>query len=317
MAVTLAEAAKQSTTVLQRGVIETFVQENPILDRINLMSIEGNAYAYNEELALPGIAFRAVNGAYTESTGTVNPKSESLKILGGDSDVDRFIIKTLSNINDQRAEQMALKVKSLSFSYSNAFFNGDHTVDANSFDGLKVRLTGGQVLSNATDGAAINTSAATRSAFFDKLDDLLAAVPGINGSNGAIYCSAAILGKIRSAMRNAGLDTALLQDIAGKRTIMWSGVPILDAGTDASGTAVLPASETQGASAVASSIYAVKFGAGAGDSGVVGLTNGGVQVEDLGQLTEKPVFRTRIEFYTGLAIFNGKSAARLPGILNG
>lgn len=317
MAVTLAEAAKQSTTTLQRGVIETFIQENPILDRINFEQIEGNAYAYNEELALPGIAFRAVNGAYVESTGTVNPKSETLKIIGGDSDVDRFIVKTLGNVNDQRASQTALKVKALSFNYSDAFFNGNVGVNADSFDGLKVRLTGAQVLANAANGAAINTDAATRSAFFDKLDDLLAAVPGINGSNGAIYCSAAILGKIRSAMRNAGLDTALLQDISGKRAVMWQGVPILDAGTDAAGTAVLPATETQGTSNVASSIYAVKYGSTFGDSGVLGLTNGGVQVDDLGQLETKPAFRTRIEFYTGIAIFNGKSAARLPGVLNG
>ncbi|KPC70412.1 Major structural phage protein, partial [Streptomyces sp. NRRL F-6602] len=94
MAVTLPEAAKLSTTQLQRGVVETFVQESSILDRIPFLTIEGNAYAYNEEGTLPGVSFRAVNEAYTESTGTVNQKSESLVILGGDADVDRFIVKT-------------------------------------------------------------------------------------------------------------------------------------------------------------------------------------------------------------------------------
>ena len=66
-----------------------------------------------------------------------------------------------------------------------------------------------------------------------------------------------------------------------------------------------------------SSIYAVKFGSSEGDQGVTGLTNGGVQVEDLGQLQDKPAYRTRIEFYVGLGVFSGKAAARLKGVLNG
>ena len=86
MAITLTEAAKLSTTDLQKGVLETFVQTSPVLDRIPMLEIEGNAYAYNSEATLPGVEFRAVNGSYSESTGTVNQKSETLAILGGDAD---------------------------------------------------------------------------------------------------------------------------------------------------------------------------------------------------------------------------------------
>ena len=67
MAVTLAESALLSQSDLQRGVVETFVQQSVVLDRIPLMDIQGNAYAYNEEAALPGVEFRAVNAAYAES----------------------------------------------------------------------------------------------------------------------------------------------------------------------------------------------------------------------------------------------------------
>jgi hypothetical protein len=65
-------------------------------------AIEGNAYAYNVEATLPGVAFRSVNEAYVESTGTFNQKSESFVILGGDADVDRFIVQTRGNLLDQR-----------------------------------------------------------------------------------------------------------------------------------------------------------------------------------------------------------------------
>lgn len=318
MAITLVEAAKLSQDTLQRGVIETFIQSSPILDRIPFLTIEGNAYAYNSEGALPGVEFRAVNGSYTESTGTVVQASEKLVILGGDADVDRFIVQTRGNLNDQRAVQTAMKVKAASYKFQDTFFNGDVAVDVNSFDGLKKRLIGAQVIATATDGAAINTDDTVRHAFFDKLDELVSLVPGLDGSNGALYANSALRAKILSAGRRIGGVEMVREDLTGKRVLQWNGISILDPGATAAGVNILPQTETQGtAVGTVSSIYAVKFGQDEGDGAVTGLTNGGVQVEDLGQLQEKPAYRTRIEFYTGVATFGGKAAARLTGVLNG
>lgn len=316
MAVTLAQAALLSENDLQRGVIETFVQESPVLDRLPLMNIEGNAYAYNEEATLPGVAFRSVNEAYVESTGTVNQKTESLVILGGDADVDRFIVQTRGNLNDQRAIQTRMKVKAASYKFQDTFFNGDVTVDTKSFDGLKKRLTGAQVVDYADDGAGVNTDEATRNGFFDALDDLISRVPGLEAGNGAIYANSAIRAKIRSAGRRLGGVDYFDEDATGKRVLTWNGIPILDPGVNLAGTSILTQTETQGSSSASSSVYAVKFGQGEEDGGVTGLTNGGVMVDDLGQLQEKPVYRTRIEFYCGLGVFGGKAAARLRGVLN-
>ena len=60
----------------------------------------------------------------------------------------------------------------------------------------------------------------------------------------------------------------------------------------------------------------MRFGEDETDQAVTGLTNGGVMVDDLGFLESKPAYRTRIEFYCGLALFGGKAAARLRGVLN-
>lgn len=317
MAITLVEAAKLSTTHLQRGVIETFIQESPILDRIPFLNIEGNAYAYNAEGALPGVEFRAVNGKYTESTGTVVQRTETLAILGGDADVDRFIQKTRSDLNDQRAVQTAMKVKAASYKFQDTFFNGDVSVDALSFDGLKKRLIGGQVLDANTNGAPIlGDQGAAAHDFFDMLDALLGQVPGINGGNGAIYANSKVLGKIRSAGRRIGGTEMVREDLTGKRVLQYNGIALLDAGQDATGAEIIPQSETMGTASDTSSIYAVKFGQDEGDQAVTGLTNGGVMVDDLGQLQEKPAYRTRIEFYTGVATFGGKAAARLRGVQN-
>jgi hypothetical protein len=315
MAVTLAQAATLSENDLQRGVLETFVMESSVLDRIPLMPIEGNAYAYNQEATLPGVAFRSVNEAYVESTGTVNQLTESLVILGGDADVDRFIVQTRGNLNDQRAVQTAMKVKAASYKFQETFFNGDVAVDPKSFDGLRKRLTGAQVISSGTNGAPVLGNGGTDAqTFFDKLDELVAQVNGLTSANGAIYANRAVQGKIRSAGRRLGGVEMVKEDMTGKRVLTWNGIPVLDPGNTAAGASILGA-ETQGTATNASSVYAVKFGDDEGDQGVTGLTNGGVQVDDLGQLQEKPVYRTRIEFYCGLAVFGGKAAARLTGVL--
>lgn len=177
MAVTLAQAATLSQNELQRGVVETFVQSSVVLDRLPFMTVSGNAYAYNAEATLPGVAFRAVNAAYVESTGVVNQMTETIKILGGDADVDRFIVQTRNNLNDQRAVQTAMKVKALSYEFQNAFINGDSAVDANSFDGLKKRLVGSQVITAGTDGIPVlGAFDADRLAFLDQLDATIARV---------------------------------------------------------------------------------------------------------------------------------------------
>ncbi len=309
MAVTLAQAALASQNELQRGVIETFVQESPLLDRIPLLEIEGNAYAYNVEATLPGVAFRSVNEAYVESTGTINPRTETLSILGGDADVDRFIVRTRSNLNDQRAIQVRMKVKANAVKYHDAFVNGDVAVDAKSFDGLRKRLTGTQVLDAGVNGLG---PVAGGHDFFDRLDALMAAVPG---GPDVLYANRAVRAKILSAGRRIGGADLLADDIGGRRTAMWNGVPIYDLGQNPAGGDVLALNETQGTATTASSIYAVKFGEAEGDQAVTGLTNGGVQVYDLGELQEKPAYRTRLEFYCGLAVF-GNGAARLRGVLN-
>lgn len=316
MAVTLAQAAALSEDDLQRGVLETFVQESPILDRIPLLTIQGNAYAYNEEATLPGVAFRAVNNAYPESTGTVVQRSESLVILGGDADVDRFIVQTRGNLNDQRAVQTAMKVKSASYKFQDTFFNGDVAVDTLSFDGLKKRLVGAQVIDAGANGSPIvGSGEADSHVFFDYLDSLVAAVPGLGPNNGALYANRAVIAKIRSAGRRIGGVDTVREDLTSKRVVTWNGIPLLDPGQTTAGVDILPQTETQGTATNASSIYAVKYGQDEGDQSVTGLTNGGVQVYDLGELQEMPAYRTRIEFYCGLAVFGGRGAARLRGVL--
>jgi hypothetical protein len=296
---TLVEAAKASTNMLQRGVIETFIDESPVLSRLPFMQIEGNAYQYSREASLPGVAFRAVNAAYTESTGTINNFTEGLKILGGESDVDRFIEKTMSNLQSQRALQLRLKVKAEAIKFTESFFEGDSGVDANSFDGLRTRLTGAQVITAGTNGATLTRA---------MLDDLIDAVPGLD----VIYMNNRMIRKTNDLVRATGGTEPEPIEQFGRRVFFYEGIPIVDPGFGLDGTTrILGFDETTGTSNLTSSIYAVRFGA---QEFVSGLENGGVMVDDLGLLESKPAYRHRVEWYVGLGIFNGKAAGRLKGL---
>src|SRR5688572_24135079 len=111
MALTLSESAKLSQDMLQRGVIETIVEESPMLRYMRWLQVEGNSFKYNQEATLGGASFFAVNATWTEGTAAFTQKTASLAILGGDADVDNFIQRTRSDVQDQRAIQTALKAK--------------------------------------------------------------------------------------------------------------------------------------------------------------------------------------------------------------
>ena len=100
MALTLIEAAKQTDDLVRQAIIELYASSSEILRVLPFEGIPGNALRYNREETLPGIGFRGINEGYTESTGILNPITETLTIAGGDLDVDKFIIDTMGM--DQR-----------------------------------------------------------------------------------------------------------------------------------------------------------------------------------------------------------------------
>jgi len=117
MALTLVEAAKiNSGDVVKSAVIEQYARSSDILRVLPFENISGNAIKYNQEGSLPGIGFRGVNEAYSESTGVLNPVTEPLVIAGGDLDVDNFIIETQGA--SVRSTHEMMKVKALALDHA-------------------------------------------------------------------------------------------------------------------------------------------------------------------------------------------------------
>lgn len=305
MALTLLEAAKLQQDPLKRGVIEVFPRTSPVLEYVPFQNIAGNAYTYNVEQALGGIAFRGIGETYTESTGVLNPVTEALKIMGGVSDVDRALVKTQGNVNDLRSSHDGLKAKAAALFFTKSFFKGDSESDPAEFDGLQKRLTGDQLLAmgNTAGGDALTLA---------KLDELIDAV---QGSPDALFMNKTMRRKVNALMRAAGQATETVSDSFGRQTGAYAGVPIGIIEEDETGSAILGFAEDcpGGGDSVGSSIYAVRFGS---DEFVGGLQAGEMDVIDMGLYSGGVAYRTLIEWICSIAVFHPRAAARLYGIKN-
>jgi hypothetical protein len=306
MALTIVEAAKLDPgDVVRTAIVEMYARNSDILRVLPFESISGNALKYNREETLPGVGFRGVNESFTESVGVLNPITESLVIAGGDLDVDRFIVQTMGA--NQRAVHEGMKVKALAHRWTLAFLKGDSSADPREFDGLQRRIPAGS--SQLIDAGA--TSGGDALSLF-LLDTLISRVDDPTH----LVMNKTMSLRLTQAARATGVGGFITWDVNefGMRVAQYNGLPILLADEDNQGQQILPFTEPNpgGGAAASTSIYAVSLG----DGRLVGIQNDGVSTRDLGELETKPVLRTRVEWYASIAVFQGKSVARLRGIKN-
>jgi len=298
MALTLIEVAKTEQNELRRGVIETFAASSPILELMPFMDIQGNAYEYNQEEALPGIAFRAINEAFSESTGILNPQVEKLKTMGGDADTDlRF--KRTQRIQDRRAIDTRMKIKAASLYFTKIFFDGDENSDARQITGVNKRLSGSptQEIVAGADGAVLTENLLQR------------LIDAIDGDPSALLMSKAMRRQLYDLYKGSTIISEV-QGAFGRTVKTYDDIPIRIIEKDNSGNEILGFDETQGAESEAGSIYAVRFG----EDHLAGIESEALDARDLGEVDDKPVERTRIEWDIGIIILHPRSIARLKGV---
>ena len=293
MALTLSEAAKLSNDIVLQGVIETIVQDSPILQVLPFIEITGNGLTYNRENTNPNASFFDVGDTWTEGTPTFTQITTPLKIIGGDADIDNYLLQTRSNVQDLQAAVIRLRAKAVQQKFEDTFLNGDTTVDAKSFDGIDKLTTGSQALTMGVNGATLTLA---------KLDELLDQVKG--GPPAMLLMSKRTRRTLNGLARSSGSLLQADRNEFGQMVQFYDGVPVAvsDYISDA---------RTVGTSADCSTVYALQLGEGA----VAGLTSpGGLQVETIGSLETKDATRPRVKWYVALALFNTIKVAKLIGV---
>lgn len=301
---TLHEASKLVDGDLKRqAIIEMFAGSTDLMGALPLMDIPGNSYSYAQEAKLPAVGFRGYNQGYNASAGVINPQSETLRIAGGELDVDTALVKTHGETVRTRHE--AMQVKAMGAKITAAFINGDSR-DGVSFDGLRVRVNGYQLLEANLNNAGANgaLSLATLDEAIDRVDNPTHLVMSKRMRN---------LLSQASKDKDVGGNLLFAKDDFGRRVGFYNDLPILVTEDDEQGNRIIDFNEAGPAGgANCQSLYVCSFG----DGKIVGLQNGTMDVRDLGEIDALPVYRTRVEWLVAMAVMHGKAVSRVWGITN-
>lgn len=297
-----AETLSQNDVV--QGIIEELITVNEIFELMPFVQVNGKAYVYKREntsqMATTGVTYYDPDDAITESSAQYTEIVTRLRILAGDVDVDKFLLETMSDTEDQLATQIATKVKVVGRAFMNSMVNGSNVGNPKEFDGIKALVTAGQTINAAVNGAALTLT---------MLDQL---VDTVNNGADAIVMRMGTRRAFVQALRSTGYGTdAIMLQLPnlGKPVLTHGGVPILV-------NDYLPANETLGTGTNLCSIYAARFNELDGVHGLSGGSAAGIRVETVGTVQNKDAIRTRVKWYCGMALKSTLSLARLQGITN-
>lgn len=279
---------------------------------VNGLKVDGNRWQ-----TLPAVAFRSLNEGYTSDFGTTEDTRETLAIMGGDVIIDRILVKTKDQFQDQLGLQMRMLAKANAFNFADTFINGSLAVNPKAFEGLKVRVANAPArmsinLEVSGDTLKVFSSDATMEAFIDGVNKAVAYVDGATHA----FTNEANLLSIQSLLRQSGNFT-ITRDSYDRKIMEWSGVKFVDVGLKADkSTEIITSTETAtDAGQDSTSIYFARMDS---DDGLHALQLNGTSFKPYDPLTggereTAPQFMRRVDTAVGLENVSQYAIARLYG----
>ena len=298
MALTILEAAKLAANngeYKKAGVLSSFAESSPLLRAMPVVTIPGNSYAWVRQADLPSVAFRAVNAAFTPSEGHVETRTEALKLVGGEVDVDRALVQQMGP--DIRSVHERMKAVALGQSVGAKIMSASIATNPLEFDGIRARYGG------LAPTAAANLISMAGALSIKKLDEAIDAVDNVAGRR-VLVMSQAMRRNITAFLRTS-VSIQTTRDEFGKQVYTYNGLDILEMDENGNTSGASPADTTN------QSVYCIALG----ESGVHLIEGmGGISVRDLGEIPNAPVYRTRIDWAVGLVDESVRCVSRVYGI---
>jgi hypothetical protein len=295
------EAAKLSQSQLERGVIEEIIDREELFAIFPFMTVNGKSYDYNRENTISEGAFLDPYDVVPEGAATFTPVTTRLRIIAGDVDMDKFLLSTQSDHNQQLAEQLSAKSKAVTRQFKNSLINGvGGTNDVNKeFNGVKVLTPASQTLVAGANGGAITLHA------LDELKDAVTIGADCFMMRQSTWRS------VKMLIRAMGGNTSetVMRENFGFPIPAYDGTPIII--NDFIGD-----DEVQGTNNDTTSIYAMKLNTANGFHGIVGGEAAGLKVEEIGTIQNKDAVRYRVKWYVSTALKSTLALARLKGVLS-
>ncbi|MGB7158546.1 MAG: major capsid protein [Tepidisphaeraceae bacterium] len=300
MAMTLKDYAAQEQDMLRQGLIDMLWQSSRIASRLNFIGWNGLSYPYSKRTKRPGVGTRSLNGSFTIAPGNVSPDTETLAILGGAARTDTVMNRFKPNL---RENEIAGTIESGGLLFDRLFIKGDptQTGKANEFYGLYARMPASQKIAMATNGATPTAA---------KVSELLDMVSGPNSEKKLLMPRTTrrlLSDNVKGSAGGKGVFDVGLQ------LTSYDNAEIVEVEKDESDNEIMPFTETQGSSSVASSILCCRFGGAVDERDVQGIL--GLQIGVEATVNYGTYLEDTIQMVGGIGIFGGYSIAQLTGVL--
>jgi hypothetical protein len=312
--ITLVEFEKESKDPIVKAVAMTLIEESSPMKYIPWETIGALFKKMLRVQSLPSVGRRKLNAAWSSATGTTEPITEGISLVGGNIDVDKEMVEGNQTIEDIRVIHTTMKTKAMAYEFNDNFINGSVLTDVDNFDGLKARcdrtdMTAQKILS-ATSTNYIDDTQAHALTFIKEMDNLTYSIDAHSPT--FLVTNSMGLRTINSALRIGGV-LRMDKDQFGNLVTMWGNAPIYDIGVKADQSTLVMAAETIAGVAGAGyfSIYAVKVGEG---TDFWGIQKHPLEVLNAGLLEDQVTYRTNVNWPVGLAQINKRAIARLYGI---
>ena len=312
---TLLELSKIETDTLRKSVIDTLLMESNIMEFVPWETIGALATTIVRMGTLPSVGFRKINEGYAVGTAALEQKVENISLMGGYFDTDKAIVRAKNTIAAARAITQVMMTKAIAYKFNDKFINGNPEVDPEEFKGMRERVSDlydegytGQLVDFQCNGVGIMNSTTTAHAFLNMLDKLIYQIKGHNPD--FLLMNGKTLLAIRALLRKEELLDKT-KDSFDRVIDVYGGARMIDIGVKADQSTEI-ITETETAAGVdgageSTSIYAIKLGLG---EFLWGLQEYPLEVEDLGRLKDKPIYRTEMDWPVGLANADPYSIAR-------
>ena len=304
---TVVEGNKYSTTTLDSTVFELIKYRSPILSMIPQESLLGNSLTYDVITTEATVNFYNPGDTWVENTPVLTQYTVVLRILGGDCDLDNFIVTTRSNQINLQATALNNKAKVIRDTWLDTFYYGKNSTSPKEFDGMHTLMT--STTYNTVHAGATGSGTGTALS----INRLRMAIDLMRTDNPKIMVmSPGMLRSLTTYWDSVGDKLSQGPNMFGGLVPHFDSIPIyvddhiVDTETAASDAYT---AKTGGAN---TSIFILTFGPEA-VSGVMAGT--APTVYPIGELETKDATRYRIKWYTAVKFEDIRTAAKVDGII--
>ncbi len=319
MALTIAEMGAGMKDKVMGGILLQYARGSRLYQKLSFENTESFTIKQWQNKSVTDAVFRDIGEPYSETKDNFSEILDGISLMGGQIDVDRAMKLPGQREIDAWSENLLLQAKRYQYAMTDAFINGDKSVDPKSFDGIKKRVeaefvAGGVGLDQVIEAAGldISSSSANRMTFLDDMEQSIYEVD--EGQVDLIITSKKGLFSLNRVARREGLYDST-KDAFDRKIDMYRGIEVIEAGTKGDQTTQIITSTETNAGAktggTATSWYFVRFG----KSHVQGWQMHEPKriYDDI--INDGVTHRTVFEWPVGLSKFHIKSVVRLRGVI--